>query len=337
MSFRIHIPETGESFAAEPGESVLQAARRAEVFLPHDCEAGDCGTCRIRLLEGHVAYDEFPLALMPEEAAEGYALACQARPESDLVIEPAQAPLLLPDPERHSARVLRVEPLCEDVTHLVLEVPEAESLAWVPGQYMNIHLEDGRSRSFSMASRPSGGRLDFHVRRIPGGDFTERRLARLRPGDMLEVELPLGSFVYREADFRPLLMLATGTGIAPIKSMLEALAEDPGCPPVTLYWGMRRRSDLYAHEQLRALGERLSDFRYIPVLSRADAAWAGRRGYVQQAALEDLGDLSEHAIYLCGSPAMIADAKQALIARGASMRHIYTEAFTARAAAPVAA
>lgn len=329
MSYRVQLPRTGEAFEALAGETVLQAAQRAGMPLDHDCEAGGCGTCRIRLIQGSVTYDEFPFALTEEEASVGYALACQARPAADLVIEPSRAVELLPDPERHTAVIRRLRSVTPEVTHLTLEVEAAGSLTYLPGQYTNVVLDDGEIRSFSMASAPRERLIDFHIRRQEGGRFTDRGIAAARTGDTLEVEIPRGSFVYRKEDDRPLLMVATGTGIAPIKAILEGLMDDPDSPPVSLYWGARTATDLYLHDDISAWQQRLCDFNYVPVLSRANAP-ACRGGYVQDAVVADLDDLSEHAIYLCGSPMMIAGAMQTFLDRGAVRERIYTEGFTVR-------
>ena len=335
MPFRVEIPAIGRVFDAAPDETLLDAASRAGVALPHDCRLGGCGTCRVRLLSGAVAYDEAPFALSPEEEAGGYALACQGRPAGDLVIDvPAADPL--PEPRRVTATVAGVTPLCDGVVRLAVTVPGGVP-AYRPGQYMNVMLDDGHPRSFSMSSAPSRGVLDFHVRRVAGGRFTDGVLARLRPGDPLEVELPLGSFHYRATDERPLLMVATGTGIAPIRAMLDSLLDDPDCPPVHLYWGMRTAADLYLHDEIAGWAGRLYDFRYVPVLSQAGPAWQGRRGRVQDAVIADGVELPDHAIYLCGSPAMIADAKRAFIARGAEPAHIHVEGFTVQAPPPAGA
>lgn len=328
MSYRIQIAETQQVFFVERGETLLQAAGRADISLPHDCQLGGCGTCRIRLLEGQVRYDEEPFGLAPDEAAAGYALACQAQPLADLVISTAREDEACAEPARHQAIVRGVRPLSSDVLHVELEVPDAGTLAYRPGQYLKLVTGDGLARSFSMASVPSEGRVDLHVRRIPGGAFTDGILPRLKAGDAVDVELPLGTFFYRAKDYRPLLMVATGTGLAPIKAILESLMDDPDCPPVSLYWGMRQPEDLYLHADIPAWGDRLYDFQYVPVLSRAGDDWQGRRGYVHDAALADLGDLSEHAIYLCGSPNMIRDARAAFIAQGASPDHLYSDSFT---------
>lgn len=326
MAYRVHWLETGEAFDVEPEEAVLAAALRQQVDLPHECRLGGCGSCRLKVVEGVVRYDELPLALTPQEDAEGFALACQALPASDLVIS-IDPPCAASPPARAAAVVEAVRPLTSDVLHLRLTLPGQPPLAYLPGQYMNILLPDGRHRSFSMASKPDGASLDFHVRQVPGGWFTGQRLPQLQAGETLEVEVPLGRFRYHPEDYRPLLMVATGTGLAPLKSMLEALMDDPDCPPVSLYWGMRSQADLYLHEEIQSWADRLYEFQYVPVLSRPQAGWNGRQGYVQQAVLQDLGDLSEHAIYLCGSPGMIADAKAAFAAHGASLDYLYADSF----------
>jgi CDP-4-dehydro-6-deoxyglucose reductase len=323
---RVVIAESGVAFEVTPDESVLEAGLRQGIALKHECTFGGCGTCRVKLLEGHVRYEEMPMALTPEEAEAGYALLCQARACSDIVVstgpadEGAQA-------IRCQAVVRDASPFSGDVVHLQLEV-EADEFRYAPGQYMNVLLPDGAHRSFSMASIPRGTSVDFHVRRIAGGRFTDGTLRTLASGDRLDVEIPLGDFRYHAEDYRELLMVATGTGLAPIKAILESLMDDEDCPPVALYWGARTEADLYFAEEIRGWGERLYDFRFEPVLSRADPSWRGRRGHVQEAVAQDIGDLSGHSIYMCGSPLMIADAKRSFLALGASLDHIYSDGFS---------
>jgi CDP-4-dehydro-6-deoxyglucose reductase len=326
VASRIAIAGGDLAFEAAPGETVLAAATRAGVRLPHSCTLGNCGSCRVRVAEGRVNYTTQPMALSAAEEAQGFALACQAHPEGDLVIEVPTADV--PEPSRQPALVTDVTALCEGVTRVALVLPDLDPFVYLPGQHANVFLPDGTHRSFSMASAPSGNEIDFHIRRIPGGRFTEGFLANLQPGDMLDVELPLGAFRFHAEDYRELAFVATGTGIAPIKAMLEGLLDDPDCPPVSLYWGMRTEEDLYLSEAFAQWEGRLYEFRYVPVLSRAGASWAGRRGHVQEAVLEDFPSLAEHSIYLCGSPAMIAQAKAAFAARGASPVHLYADGFS---------
>jgi CDP-4-dehydro-6-deoxyglucose reductase len=328
MGYSAVIQQTSQSFEVNDNESVLEAALRQQVQLAHECTFGGCGTCRLKIVEGSVDYEEFPMALTPEEAQQGYALACQARPRSNLVLSVEPTLKTVCEPQRGTALVKGLRWFTPEVANLQLELPDLPDFNYLPGQYMNVHLGDGTHRSFSMASLPNARTVDFHVRRIPGGRFTDSQLGQVAPGHALEVELPLGSFRYHREDERPILMVATGTGLAPIKSILESLMDNDDCPPVSLYWGMRSESNLYLDEEIRRWAARLYEFQYVPVLSRASADWAGRRGHVQDAVLADLPDLSELSIYLCGSPAMIADAKHAFLGRGADLERIYTDGFS---------
>jgi len=322
MSFRVRL-DSGEGFEVEAAQTLLGAALRAGIPLPSDCRQGACGTCRVEILEGRVTYDEPPMGLAPEDEAAGYAFACQARAQSDLVIRAASAALV--PAERRTAAIAAIERLTPDVFHLRLELERA--IDYAPGQHMKVVLPGGATRNFSMASRPNGGALDFHVRRVPGGRFTDGQLPGMRPGQPVEVELPHGAFIFRRQDYRPVLMVATGTGLAPLRSMLHALLDDPDAPPIELYWGMRTACELYADAELRAWAQRIPGLRYVPVLSRADASWTGRRGHVHDAVCEDHAKLSELAIYLCGSPNMIGEAKPAFARRGASLEHLYADGF----------
>ena len=327
MTCRVTVAGSGETFVVGPDQSVLAAALEANLNLAHDCKSGTCGTCRVRLVSGAVAYREEPMGLMPEEAEAGYALACQARPLGDLVIEAEVQPPLAAPPSRQRAVVHDIRHFGPDVAHLTLDLPEVAGFDYLPGQHVAILMDDGRPRSFSMASAPNGSRFDLHIRRIPGGAFTDGLLPALRPGATLDVELPHGAFYLRKDDFRPLLMVATGTGLAPIKSILESLMDDPDCPPALLYWGSRAPEGLYLDGDIAGWGARLPEFDYRPVLSRGNGGWTGRRGYVQDAVVADIEDLSEYAIYLCGSPTMVAAAKALFVERGASLNHIYADSF----------
>jgi len=320
--------EEGCTFDAADGETVLDAAVRAGVMLPSECCFGACGTCRVKLLSGAVRYDEMPPGLSEQETAEGYALACQARAASALVVS-TDRPLASPVPAaRHSASVVALEHAADRVVKLTLAIDGQERIAFRPGQYMHVHLGEAGVRSFSMASSPNEATVAFHIRRIEGGYFTDGRLATLAVGDTLDVELPLGGFGYHEEDYRPIVMIATGTGIAPLYAMLGELLADADRPPIALFWGGRTPQDLYLHDTLAALAAQHDDFDYTPVLSRAGASWTGARGYVQQAVSAQFPDLSEHAVYACGSPDMIASAKRAFAELGVSARYFYADGFT---------
>jgi 2-polyprenylphenol hydroxylase and related flavodoxin oxidoreductases len=325
MAFNVGVRDSQDAFDVQPGETLLAAATRCGVKLPHACTLGGCGTCRVKVTEGRVRYVGLPMALSREEADQGYALACQAHAESDLVIDVPRMDFA--QPMRQMAMVTDIAPLCDDVTRLQLVLPDLAMLSYRPGQHMNLTLPDGTHRSFSMASVPNANEVDFHIRRIRGGRFTEKLLGEMQPGDMVDVEIPLGTFRYHEEDYREILMVATGTGISPLKCILESLMDDPDCPPVSLYWGGRRAENLYLDAEIRTWAERLYEFKYHPVLSCADGQWPGHRGHVQEAVKRDIADLSQHSIYLCGSPAMIHDAKEVFLGMGASVEHLYADGF----------
>ncbi|HTH61542.1 MAG TPA: 2Fe-2S iron-sulfur cluster-binding protein [Paraburkholderia sp.] len=328
MVYQIEMAGTGERFEARSDESLLQAATSAGIAIPHDCQLGGCGTCRIKVVSGTHEYEEFPFGISQEEADAGFVLACQARASSDMVIAAAPVGAEASAPAKIEARVVDVSTLGPDVRRLSIELPEEVELKFNPGQYMNVLLGDGERRSFSMASAAAGSVLDFHIKRVPGGRFTDHMLSSVKAGDPLHVELPLGSFRFHVEDYRPLVMVVTGTGLAPVKAILESLMDDPDCPPVWLYWGARTEADLYLHDEIQQWGARLYEFQYVPVLSRPGEGWAGRRGYVQHAVCEDFDELSEFSIYLCGSPTMIDDARRQFLNKGASIDHLYADSFT---------
>lgn len=327
MAYRITIAETADTFEVESGEHLLDGADRAGLSLAHDCRFGGCGTCRIKLLDGKVDYDELPFGLSEEEAAQGYALACQARAVSDLTISATLRPEGFIPADYHVAHIESLQSLCHDVTHLVLHIPTASQVDYHPGQYLNVMMPDGSPRSFSMASPPQGGRFDLHVRHVPGGFFSERLRSHYSPGDSLDVELPLGDFRYRPEEGRKLLMVAGGTGLAPIKSIVESLRDMEVMPEIALYWGVRKERDLYFDAQLCEWEKSVKNFTYVPVLSDADTDWKGRRGYVHQAVCEDHPDVADFDAYLCGPPPMISAARREFMMMGLDVERIFSDSF----------
>lgn len=320
--------QTRQAFEVDANESVLDAATRQGVELPHECTFGGCGTCRIKVEEGRIAYPdaELPLAMSEEEHAQGYALACQARAQSNLVISVDTGPKCS-EPTRLSTTVAELRMHTPDVYHLALDLPAEHGVEYAAGQYLNLVLPDGTHRSFSMSAPPCGNRITLQIRKIAGGRFTQEILANTRPGDQLEVEMPHGAFCYHAQDYQPMIFAATGTGFAPIKAILESLLDDEDCPPIHFYWGMRDEGDLYLLDEISSWAGRLYEFTFVPVLSRASDSWTGRRGYVQDAIAEDFEDLSEHSIYLCGSPHMIQDAKAVVGLAGAAVNKVYSDSF----------
>lgn len=331
MAYQVEVVETGVVFEVHPEESILGAAARQGIKIYSDCQFGGCGTCRIKVVQGAVRYEDdfLPMSLSEEEHAEGFAAACQAHATSNIKISLANHLDTLPETHVLSLEVGSVQTVCSGVYELRLQGPELAQMAYLPGQYLNILLNDGRTRSFSMTGATAmQGEVRLFIREIEGGQFTQRVLPQLQTAQAVQVEMPLGTFYYRERDWRPMLFIATGTGIAPIRAILESLLDNDDCPPIHLYWGMRTEADLYLRAELESWAPRLSDFEFTPVLSQPSVNWQGRVGYVQDAVAGDYPDASEYAVYLCGAPAMIEDATAKLKAAGANPDFIYADAFT---------
>ena len=334
MSHRVTLEPSGEHFEAADAETVLDAALRHGLNLPHSCRGGSCLSCRARILGGTVDYPHGrPPALSEEDEAEGYALLCKARARTDLRL--ATRPVEIPDNiriRRLPCRVEGIDRLTHDVIALRLRLPGFEPFEFLPGQYVDILLSQGRRRSFSMANPPhEPGVLELHVRHVPGGDFTTRVFERLKVKELLRLEGPLGQFYLREDSPRPLLLVAGGTGFAPIKSILRHVYEagDASPRPARLYWGVRAARDLYDQALLRRWEAEQPGFEFTPVLSEpapGDAAeW--RRGLVHAEVLADRPDLASHDVYVCGPPPLIEAARVAFAARGLPPEQLFFDSF----------
>ena len=319
MGFCITLEPGQQTFEAQTDECILDAALRQGVLLPHGCRDGACGSCRGKVLHGTVDHGRTsPQVLSEAERAAGFALFCCATPQENLIIEasaarrPTDIPVLtLP------ARVEKLTLVAPDVMLVELRLPAGERFNFLPGQYIDILLKDGRRRAFSLANAPhDDARLQLHIRRIDGGYFTGQVFTTLKERDLLRIKGPQGSFFLREESTKPMLFIAGGTGFAPIKAIIEHALAKGIARPMTLYWGARRSEDLYLKALAESWAGQNSDFRFIPVLSEAEAGWQGRTGLVHRAVMQDLTDLSGYQAYVCGSPAMIAAARHDLVQHG---------------------
>ena len=306
MTFQIAVDQSAIKFACEAGETVLDAAERAGFSLPYSCRKGVCSTCEAELCRGDVALGSTQIAGPKRDV-----LLCQAKPRTDILIHPKRI-------ERHdptarktiTANVYRVSKPADDVFTLMLRFPAGIRARFKAGQYLRVVMPDGDTRNFSMANPPkeSDG-VQLHIRRIPGGRFSESMLAKLRKGDKLKIEIPYGEFYLRTGSEKPIVCLATGTGFAPIKAMIEDLLGRGNTRNVRLYWGGRRSEDLYLMNLPRKWEAHASWLKYVPVLSEPVADWSGATGLVHQAVLRDLPDLSDWQVYACGNPLMISNAR----------------------------
>ena len=328
---------SGHQFSTEEGESILTAALRQGYVLPYSCRNGACGTCKGKLLEGSVDYGEYQKKALPDaEKAAGKALFCQAKPLGDVVIEARTVGAAKDIPVKTlPSRVQKIERLADDVIVLELKLPANERLQFLPGQYLEFLLRDGSRRSFSMANAPHDDAvLQLHVRHVAGGQFTDHVFGKMKERDILRFEGPHGTFFLREDSAKPIVFVASGTGFAPIKSILEAAFAKGIARPMVLYWGGRRPKDLYLNALPEQWANAHANFRYVPVISDAlpEDAWQGRTGFVHRAVMEDLPDLSAHQVYACGVPVMVDAARNDFVGQCRLPEdEFYADSFTTQA------
>lgn len=340
QGFQITVQPSGRAFTASPGEAILAAGIRAGIGLPYGCKDGACGSCKCRKLEGIVVHGPHQSkALSAEEEANGFVLTCCGVPHSDVVLESRQVTQegALPI-KKMPTRVSVLERKSPDVMLLKLQLPANDNFTYHAGQYVEFILRDGARRSYSMANAPhtlaAGGGLELHIRHMPGGKFTDQVFTTMKEKEILRVEGPYGSFYLREDSSKPIVLLASGTGFAPIKAMIEQMQFKGITRPVTLYWGGRRPADLYMDEWIKTKVTEMPHLRYVPVVSDAlpEDAWTGRTGFVHQAVLQDLPDLSAYQVYACGAPIVVDSARAAYITQaGLPEDEFYADAFITEA------
>jgi NAD(P)H-flavin reductase/ferredoxin len=317
--------------AVRAGETLLDAGLREGIALPFDCRNGGCGECKATLRSGSVEFAPYqPGVLSAAERAAGKILPCVCTPREDIELEyvPAAAPGTAAA-HAWTASVEAMQRLSPDVMQVILKLEGGERIAFYAGQYINILLEDGAKRSFSFATAPSvTDRIELHVRRIPGGRFTTQVFERMRPGDRVRFEGPLGSFFLRDSE-KPMIFVAGATGFAPVKSMLEYAFSRGVKRRMILYWGVRRPADLYLGELPARWAREHPNFEFVPVISEPapEDQWKGRKGLVHEAILADFGDLSGYQVYACGSAAMVEAAHPAFKAKGLGQDDCFSDAF----------
>lgn len=335
MPYQITIKPSDHHFIAQADETVLEAALREGFPLPYGCRNGACGTCKGKILQGTVDFGRHNEDTLtdPEKRA-GMALFCCARPLSELVIECREIGAIkdikiktLP------CRVHKLEQVAPDVMVLSLKLPTHERLQFLAGQYIDILMKDGKHRSFSLANAPHDDELlQLHVRNYPGGVFTEHVFTRMQEKDILRFEGPLGTFFLREDTDKPIIFVASGTGFAPVKGIVEHAFHAGIDRQMVLYWGTRTQADLYLAELAGNWQQEHDNFTFIPVLSEAKPAdnWNGRTGLVHQAVLQDFDSLAGYQIYACGSPLMVEAAHRDFTRlRGLPEDEFFSDSFTA--------
>lgn len=345
MSPRVRFEPIGEGIECAPDETVLDAAFRQGYNLAYGCREGQCSACKCFLLEGEVALKPYSnFALSESEESNGYSLMCRAMPEQDLVVE-----LLHYDPDNYRLEnpiregvgtVEAVEALTHDITRLLLRVDEPEDFSFLPGQYVDLRVpgSDDATRSFSLANLPGEGRIELMIKRYPGGKLSGLLDGQIKAGDEIRFTGPYGVFHLRRTE-RPILMVAGGSGMAPILSVLRQLADEGTDRPVRFFYGARAERDLFHTEEIEALGAKLDDFRFTPVLSDVAEGdgWGGATGFVHEAVdafLQETDSYADPDVYMCGPPPMVEAAEAMLIdGHGIDEQRIHMDKFTTAAEA----
>lgn len=332
MTDRVTISSSGESFIAEQDENLLAAALRAGIVIPHNCRNGFCGSCRARVVSGEVEMGEVKQEVISDAQREqGFILCCQASSRSDVELD-VETIDAVADIEIRTlpTRVKRLEKLSHDVMFMELSLPPNEALRFRAGQYVDFLLRNGKRRSFSMANPPSrGNQLEFHIRKVPGGHFTTQVFEAMQEKDMLRLQGPFGTFFLREDSDRPAILIAGGTGLAPMKSIIEQVMEGDCDRPLHLYWGVRAEEDLYLEDDVNAWAGQLECLQYTPVLSEPQDSddWQGATGWVHEAVVSDYPDLSSYDVYASGPPPMISAIQKLFPHHGLEEGRLYFDSF----------
>jgi CDP-4-dehydro-6-deoxyglucose reductase len=331
---RVTLLPSQQVLSVEQGETILDAALRAGLNLPHSCKGGHCSSCRARIREGQITYPRGrPLGLLEEEERDGYALLCQAHAAStELTIEVREIRPPVPEIIIKSlpCRIERTQRLAHDIMAVFLRLPANEDFHFMPGQYLDIMLPQNRRRSFSIANTPRDGQLiELHVRRVSSGEFTQQLFDGMLDKALLRVEGPLGQFWFRRESPRPALLIGGGTGYAPLRSMLHSLLEVGDRRRLHLYWGTQAPHDLYEDAQIRALCAQHPNLSYVPVLSapREQDAWQGRQGWVHAAALADHPDIARFDVYASGPPVMVEAIRHEFTQHGLPADQLFFDSF----------
>jgi len=340
MPYTVTVEPSGRQFAVEPQETLLAAGIRQGIGLPYGCKDGACGSCKCLKVSGTVVHGPHQdKALSAEEEARGLILTCCASAHSDVVLQSRQvtAEGSLPV-KKMPVRVAALQRQSHDVMQVQLQLPANDVMQFRAGQYIEFILRDGSRRSYSMANAPhtlqvSPPMVELHIRHMPGGKFTDTVFSTLKEKDILRAEGPYGSFYLREDSSKPMVLLASGTGFAPIKALIEHMQHTGNTRSATLYWGGRRPADLYMHDWVLAQCATMPHLRYVPVVSDAqpEDGWTGRTGFVHQAVLQDLPDLSGHEVYACGAPIVVTSAQRDYMAAGLPEDAFFADSFTSEA------
>ena len=322
----IHLT-SGREFVAESGVSLLDAASAAGIALPYSCRTGRCSTCKALVQRGQTCPRTEETGLSPEEIEAGWILTCVRSAETDVELDIEDlGGITLPQPKTLPCRIAELEKLAPDVLRVKLRLPPTSAFSFIPGQYIDVIGLNGTRRSYSLANASFSDKLlELHIKAVNGGVMSDYWFNYAKLNDLLRLTGPLGTFFLRECKNNEIFFLATGTGIAPVRAMLESLIhlpKDQQPQSITVLWGGRKPEDFYI--DIAAIPGK---HRYIPVVSRPHEGWTGATGYVQDILLSTAPDLSKAAVYACGSDAMIHAARKLLSNAGLPVVCFYSDAF----------
>lgn len=334
MSFSVTNRRNDSCFAMQAGETILDAALRDQRIFPYGCRNGVCGACKSTLLAGKVDYGEYDdFALSNEEIAQGKLLLCQAIPLEDVIIDVNEIASgtsiqikMLP------CRVARMKKLTGDVMQVFLQLPKSQSFKFIAGQYIDIVMKNGKRRSFSIANLPQKADeegLELHIRHVPDGHFTSKVFTALRVRDLLRLEGPFGTYLLQSEACQPMLMIAGGTGFAPIKGLVQQALDKHAAQRIHLFWGARDVQDLYMPELIQHWAREYENFTYTPVLSEPTAPdWDGATGWVHEVVVASYPNFCDFDVYASGPPVMINALRDSLSAKGMRIERFLFDSFS---------
>ncbi len=329
MTYRVQIRGLDAEIDVEQGETILDAALRSGLAFPFGCQSGNCGACKTALLSGEVELAPYSgFALEEGERAQGLILGCRAIPWSDCEVALLDAEALEVHPSRVlDCRVAALDDMTHDIKRIRLEIVEGSPLVFSAGQYASLEFPGLPPRDYSMANRPDQPVLEFHIRLLETGAVTPFVRDRLKLGDAVRVKAPLGTSYWRRKHTGPILALAGGSGLAPIKSIVETALAHGARQPITFYFGVRAERDLYLERDFAALAASHDNLRIVPVLSQPDPGTSRRTGFLVEALRQDLTTIDGCKAYLAGPPIMVESCVKALVELGMRKSDCHADAF----------
>jgi CDP-4-dehydro-6-deoxyglucose reductase, E3 len=316
---------SGKIFEQIDGESILDCAEKAGIKFQYSCRTGRCSTCKCKVISGKTSTYNDELGLTELEKMEGYILSCVRYAEENTEIEVDDlGDIKIPKPQTVPCKISKLEMLAEDVIQIILRMPPSTSFNFIPGQYIDLIGPKGIKRSYSIANNITNNSIELHIKKVINGSLSKYWFDDAKLDDLLRLHGPLGTFFLRDGIKKDIIFLATGTGVAPVKAILESIEILSNSDPrsITVIWGGRKKDDLYIDYFRKNL-----NIDFIPVLSRPSSDWKGEIGYVQNIVLDKKYDLSNSVVYACGLDSMIKSAKKILVDNGLDKSDFYSDAF----------